>query len=147
MSALSVNFSLEEITQMVFDKLDPKLSRDLRTLIANTIVKNLEKSPVGISQVYKSFLGIEPSLKYSVGDKVYVKKAHLYIWRFHKELMEPRYFKDALLVEITETDLYKQDAYSVTYEYVNQDGNMETGTQSLLEGQIAGIEDGYPLNM
>lgn len=147
MSTLSINISLEEINKMVFDRLDPKLSEELRMLIANTIVNNLQKSPVGIEQTYKSFLGLEAKLSYSVGDMVYVKRNNLYSWRFHKDLMEDRFFKGGLLVRITETDLYNREPYSIEYTYVNQSGEEERTTQTVSEESILGLEDSFPLNM
>ena len=52
-------------------------------IMARVIVENLAKSQVGIDQLLKSFLGIEPKALFNVGDKVWVNVKHLPTWRMN----------------------------------------------------------------
>jgi hypothetical protein len=147
METLSITFSLEEIKGMLYQKLNPNMGVEERKLITEVLIGNLSKTPVGISQMYKSFLGIAPELKYSADTDVYVRYSNLYTWRFDEDIMKERIHKGGISVKILDTDLYREDPYCIHYFFINKDGKDDTAQHWVREQDILGIVDGYPLNM
>ena len=113
-------------------------------VIARIIVENLAKSQVGIGQLIKSFLGIEPKALFNVGDKVWVNVKHLPQWRINLGAMREKgmIFQDCLECTILEIDLYTYSSLSIDYSMIESDGTETTSTYTITQEQANASDSG-----
>jgi len=113
-------------------------------IIAKVIVENLAKSQVGIDQLIKSFLGIEPKALFNVGDKVWVNVKHLPQWRMNLGAMREKgmIFQDCLECTILEIDLYTYSSLSIEYTMIESDGTETTSTYTITQEQANASDSG-----
>lgn len=113
-------------------------------IIAKVIVENLAKSQVGIDQLIKSFLGIEPKTLFNVGDKVWVNVKHLPQWRMNLGAMREKgmIFQDCLECTILEIDLYTYSSLSIEYTMIESDGTETTSTYTITQEQANASDSG-----
>jgi len=113
-------------------------------VIAKIIVENLAKSPVGIDQLIKSFMGIEPKALFNVGDKVWVNIKHLPNWRMNLEVMKEKgmIFKDCVECNILEIDLYTSSPLRVEYALIESDNTESTATYTIAQEQASASDSG-----
>jgi hypothetical protein len=91
-------------------------------ILADVIINNLEKSPVGLKQLGLALLGIKVDTKYKVGDKVRVIADSLYTWRWNKTAMESIIVNDTLEATIVKIDLYVDNPYDIRYMSIKESG-------------------------
>lgn len=117
---INIDISHNEIKAL----LTKNISNPNAAVMAEVIIKNLEKTSQGIKQLYKAFSGILPSSPYKVLDKVYVEIPSLNTWKFDSEKTKNSAlcFKGCLKVEVTAIDLYRYDQLSIKYQAVNKSG-------------------------
>ena len=89
-------------------------------LMADVIINNLEKSPVGLKQLGLALLGIRVDSKYRVGDKVRVLVRALYDWRWNKSAMQSIIVNDTLEATIVKIDLYVDNPYDIQYMSIKE---------------------------
>ena len=113
-------------------------------IIAKVIVENLAKSQVGIDQLIKSFMGIEPKALFNVGDKVWVNVKHLPQWRMNLGAMREKgmIFQDCLECTILEIDLYTYSSLSIEYTMIESDGTETTSTYTITQEQANASDSG-----
>lgn len=113
-------------------------------IIAKVIVENLAKSQVGIDQLIKSFLGIEPKALFNVGDKIWVNVKHLPQWRMDLGAMREKgmIFQDCLECTILEIDLYTYSSLSIEYTMIESDGTETTSTYTINQDQANASDSG-----
>ena len=113
-------------------------------IIAKVIVENLAKSQVGIDQLIKSFLGIEPKALFNVGDKVWVNVKHLPQWRMNLGAMREKgmIFQDCLECTILDIDLYTYSPLCVEYTMIESDGTETTSTYTINQDQANASDSG-----
>ena len=113
-------------------------------VIARIVVENLAKSQVGIDQLIKSFLGIEPKALFNVGDKVWVNVKHLPQWRMNLGAMREKgmIFQDCLECTILEIDLYTYSSLSIEYTMIESDGTETTSTYTITQEQANASDSG-----
>lgn len=114
-------------------------------LIAEAIVKNLDRTEVGMEQLFKSFSGIYPQAYYKEGDKVWAKISSLYSWRIKQEHNKDRIHKGLFIVEIIEVDLQRQKPYKVKYEHT--DGTIVAFEEGCVGLSDLFLLDDYPMNL
>lgn len=90
--------------------------------VANLIVGHMQLTENGVSQLFKSLLGIFPTLEYKVGDFVWVDMAYLSSWRMDKAKTKelPSCREDRLLCKIVETNVYRGSPYKVRYDIIRE---------------------------
>lgn len=117
---INIDISHNEIKAL----LTKNISNPNAAVMAEVIIKNLEKTSQGVKQLYKAFSGILPSSPYKVLDKVYVEIPSLNTWKFDSEKTKNSAlcFKGCLKVEVTAIDLYRYDQLSIKYQAVNESG-------------------------
>jgi len=113
-------------------------------IMARVIVENLAKSQVGIDQLLKSFLGIEPKALFNVGDKVWVNVKHLPTWRMNLEAMREKsmIFQDCLECTISGIDLYMHSPLSIEYAIIESDGTEATSAYTITQEQANASDSG-----
>lgn len=129
---ISGSFSMKK--DQLITALEGALSRHPHcSVMAKAIVNNLEKSPVGVEQLIKSFLGMEETTHFSEGDKVWVRVSHLPTWRFNKDLMQQKglIFQDKIECLITDIDLYTVSPLTVKFDCYNDNGDEDTQTYTI----------------
>lgn len=105
-------------------------------LIAKTIVENLDTTEMGLSQLLLSFMGIEETCAWAIGDECLVHLDKLSSWRMEKEEMKSwdKLHKGHVKGKITEIDLRKKRA--ITFEFdglYKSSGNLVSEVKKLEE--------------
>jgi hypothetical protein len=88
--------------------------------VANLIVGQMQLTEIGVSQLFKSLLGIFPTLEYKIGDFVWINIANLGSWRMDKVKTStlPTCREDMLLCKIVETNVYRGSPYKVVFDII-----------------------------
>jgi len=81
---IDVTISVESIR----DGLRKLLISEHSALITKVIIGQLEKTDVGLEQLYKAMSGVQDKLKYKIGDYVMVSMDILHTWKFDKNKSE-----------------------------------------------------------
>jgi len=105
-------------------------------LIAKVIVENLDTTEMGLSQLLLSFMGIEETCAWAIGDECLVHLDKLSSWRMEKEEMRSwdKLHKGHVKGKIIEIDLRKKRA--ITFEFdglYKSTGNQESEVKKLEE--------------
>lgn len=104
--------------QGIRDSLRKRIVSDHSDIITDAIMKNLEKSPRGLEQLYKAFSGVKDEPKFKPGDKVYADLSYLNTWKFDKDKTDLAglIVNKRLLSLVTAVDIHAQYVYEVTSE-------------------------------
>lgn len=113
-------------------------------IIAKIIVENLAKSPVGIDQLIKSFMGIEPKALFNVEDKVWVNVKHLPGWRMNLGAMREKgmIFQDCVECTILEIDLYTHSPLRIEYTMIDSDNTESISSYTITQEQACASDSG-----
>jgi hypothetical protein len=121
---MNIEVTTEHLSKLLSSKLKIKDDK-----LCNLIVKNLEKSPVGMEQLCKALVFEDyPVCTLNVGDEVYVKEKDLHYWYHDKVAMKEQGFYypgDKLKATIKSIDLYESDPICVEYFMIHKDTNKE----------------------
>jgi len=131
--------------KQLIESLEGALSRHPHSdIMARVIVENLIKSQVGIDQLIKSFMGIEPKALFNVEDKVWVNVKHLPTWRMNREAMQEKgiIFQDCILCTIVEIDLYTSCPIKVEYVQINSNNEEEEVVYTITQEQANASDSG-----
>ena len=116
-------------------------------ILADVIINNLEKSPVGLAQLLNAFLGMKVECPYEEGQEVWVKYDALPTWRFSPAMQEKdMIFQGNIKAVIRNIDLYRLAPISVEYEYLNSNGDLEKGSYEVQMKQIQLIDNELELS-
>lgn len=121
-------------------------------VIVNAIIKHLEKTEIGLEDLYHSLMGVERVLKYKVLDEVWAHTNNLPSWRIDKVksaaagLIVKETFIKCKIIEI---DPCARSCYKLEFECIPT-GKDEKGMEdwwlppSLISGQYIEEEDLLP---
>jgi len=147
-----VNISITK--EQIFKKLKSILKNEHAHLISKIIIDNLAITEVGLSQLYKSFTGVEDTIDFRLGDEVYVKYESLNTWRLSKDKM----IANGLLVQgvvrctIDEINMQRNNSVKISHPYYRDtDDEIQTDTSWVSPTKITPADDGiidsdYKLN-
>ena len=116
----SITVNIQELTQALAQKIDDPNRR----LIAETIIKNLETTSVGINHLVLALVGIEAKLKYKIGQFFLCQAYNLSSWRMNKELNKEKGIIDEngmIKVRIIQVNELSDCPYKVSYSYFSKE--------------------------
>ena len=119
---VNVELTTTEVKNLLLRYLDaPECDK-----VANLIVGHLALSELGLGHLFKSLIGIFPTLKYMPKHFVWVNLAALPSWRMNKEKTAelPGVKDNFILAEIVDCNVYKSYPYKVRYMVI-KDGVTE----------------------
>ena len=117
-------------------------------IISEVIIGNLSNTDIGLEQLAKSFMGLEPILKFNVLEEVLISFNGAYAWKINKELTlkDLRYsYKGLIKAEIIDVNPYSIAPYEISYKYIPvssiTDDEVEMSTHWVSEVCIIALTD------
>ena len=140
--------------EQIFKKLKSILKSEHAHLISKIIIDNLAITEVGLSQLYKSFTGVEDTVDFRLGDEVYVEWNQLNTWRFNKDKMIANGLLEQGVVRCTiiEINMCRNCSIQISHPYYRDaDDEIQTDTSWVSPNKITPADDGiidsnYELN-
>ena len=107
-------------------------------LIAQVIIGNLNKTPEGLGQFFKSLSGITNELPWKVGMDVLVKKTALYSSKIDCEatIKQGLCHQELVKARITEIDLYQYAQVQIEFNIIDTSGVGVLSNQYVQEGYL-----------
>lgn len=107
-------------------------------LIAQVIIGNLNKTPEGLGQFFKSLSGITNELPWKVGMDVLVKKTALYSSKIDWEatIKQGLCHQELVKARITEIDLYQYAQVQIEFNIIDTSGVGVLSNQYVQEGYL-----------
>ena len=89
--------------------------------ISKILMMHLHKDHMGMSQLFKAFMGIIPETNFKIGDIIRVHTDNLTKWRMRLETMQSNgmLHKNHLSCTITGIDLSKNTCLSISFVYID----------------------------
>ena len=111
--------------------------------LAKVIVGNLCQSSGGLDQLVRALMGIFPTLKYEVGDFVYINVDTLQSWKADKSATRKLSIckDDMIMGKVVETDMYNSTPYRIKATAVLTGGEIGEVEQSIPEDYIKGVPE------
>jgi ASC-1-like (ASCH) protein len=141
-----VRITMEEMRQLLEQELSASPNKKL---LAEIIIGNLSLTEVGLEQTFKGMRGINNSLKYKKGDKLWMDANKLYSWRADKAKMieNNMIFQDKVPVEVTKLRPYNSETYQVKYEYMTTSGEKSMEENCTVPEEYLIPKDNFPLDL
>ena len=107
-------------------------------LIAQVIIGNLNKTPEGLGQFFKSLSGITNELHWKVGMDVLIKKTALYSSKIDWEatIEQGLCHQELVKARITEIDLYQYAQVQIEFNIIDTSGVGVLSNQYVQEGYL-----------
>ncbi len=134
----NVEIEEKELTQMLVKSID-HIHADK---IAKILMMHLSKDHMGMSQLFKAFMGIIPETNFKIGDIVRVHIDNLPKWRMSLSKMQSNgmLHKNHLSCIITGIDLSRNTCLSISFVYIdNKDKEIKDSYE--IRQDVALIED------
>lgn len=92
--------------------------------ISKILLMHLRKDHIGMSQLFKAFMGIIPQTNFKIGDAIRVHTDHLPKWRMSLSKMQSNgmLHKNHLSCIITGIDLSRNTCISISLVYIDSTG-------------------------
>jgi len=140
---ITIEITDGDVEKLLLDNLKDSPNKKL---IAKNIINHLIPTDMGIEAVYKSFMGIDRQLNYTINQQVWVNIAGLSTWRMNTDLMKShnRIFQNHVRATITDVLPYNKACYRVDYEILVKDATEELTAQEynyINESYIKPIEE------
>lgn len=121
---INVEITSTEIKSLLMRHLDIKQS----DRVADVIVGHMSQTGNGISQLFKSFMGIFPTTEYKIGDMLWIRLNAIHAWKYDMVLTKalPNVQQDHILAQVKDIDVYQSYPYTVSIDAI------KTGTKSLI---------------
>jgi hypothetical protein len=134
----NVEIEEKELTLMLVKSID----HEHADKIAQIIICHMSKDKIGLSQLFKSFMGIIPETNFKIGDVIRVHLDHLPRWRMDLDVMATKSMlhKNHLACVVTNIDLSKDTCLSIKFKYLTKDDKEVIDTYEVSQS-AAVIED------
>jgi hypothetical protein len=139
MEEKKVNITLGALDIVTMLMHQTNISEDL----ARVIVGNLCHSSGGLDQLVKALMGVFPTLKYEVGDFVYISVDTLQSWKVDRDATRKLSIckDDMIMAQVTETDKYNSSPYRIKATAVLTGGEIGQTDQVIPESYIKGVPE------
>lgn len=123
-SEISIRMDKSDLQKIIKKNITSKDADKIATVLA----EHISASSIAFEQCLKAFMGIFPTLKYKVGDVVYINFTYLPTWRIDKDktLKLPNVKGELVPAIITSTNMYSGDQYTIEYSAI---ANNESGSK------------------
>ena len=138
---INIEMTEDDIRNMLIKKLN---AGSCNEPLADLIIGHIEQTGSGLTQLFKGMLGIFPSLKYEVGDYVWIPIKNLPSWKVDLKATEelPGIRDKNIMVKITDVNPYKPSEYSIEADVI-YDGKIAVVDYNIPESYIMFREESF----